>query len=79
MIVMISTAADLQLRSLAFAGRTGTLCLKPYLGRLTSSGPTDGQTLVTLPFGRATVSHNERFRDQLISMTIAQTAAIQSP
>jgi hypothetical protein len=79
MIVMISNAADLQLRSLAFAGRTGDLCVKPHLGGSTSSCPTDRQTLVTLPIGRATVSHNERFRNQPISMTIAQTAAIQSP
>ena len=79
MSIMNSSCTDLVVDPLTFAGGTGNLCVKPHLDASKSSGPADRQRSVTLPTGRVTASHNEWFRYQPISVTLAQSAAIQSP
>jgi hypothetical protein len=79
MIAVISTHAGLSLRSSTFEGGTGDLCLKLHFGDPKNSAPAHRQRPLTLPNGRVTISHNERFRYRPISMTLAHASAIQSP
>jgi hypothetical protein len=79
MSIMNSSCTDLLPDVLTFAGRTGNLCVKPHFDGSKSSGPADRQSFVTLPTGRVTAFHNEWFRYQPLAVTLAQSAAIQSP
>ena len=76
MIVVTTACTDSPLQSLTFAGGMGKLCVTIHFDGRNSTGPTRRESLVTLPMGRVTVSHNDY---QPISMTLAQSAAIQSP
>ena len=79
MSIMDSSCTDLVVVPLTFAGGTGNLCVMPHLDGSKSPGSADRQRFVTLPTARVTASHNEWFRYQPISVTLAQSAAIQSP
>ena len=79
MSIMDSSCTDLVVVPLTFAGGTGNLCVKPHFDGSKSSGPADRQSFVTLPTGRVTAFHNEWFRYRPLAVTLAQSAAIQSP